>query len=114
MLAISPPLFSTIGWPFEETISHNLHQNHFYKDITTDQLFDINNQVEADNSTDPSQATSYDLSMVKKLVHNASERDRRKKINNLYSSIRSLLPDSDQMVLQLILSLYFYLCTNHI
>ncbi|WJX17392.1 hypothetical protein P8452_07315 [Trifolium repens] len=97
MLAISPPLFSTIGWPFEETISHNLHQNHFYKDITTDQLFDIKIQVEAENSTDPSQATSCDLSMVKKLVHNASERDRRKKINNLYSSIRSLLPVSDQM-----------------
>ncbi|CAJ2673511.1 unnamed protein product [Trifolium pratense] len=98
MLAISPALFSTIGWPFEETISHNHHLNHFYKDSsTTDQLFDINYQVEAENSTDPSQATSCDLSMVKKLVHNASERDRRKKINNLYSSIRSLLPVSDQM-----------------
>ncbi|GAU31365.1 hypothetical protein TSUD_19100 [Trifolium subterraneum] len=97
MLAISSPLFSTIGWPFEDPISHNQHQNHFYKDITTDQFFDINNQIEAENSTDPSQATSCDLSMVKKLVHNASERDRRKKINNLYSSIRSLLPVSDQM-----------------
>ncbi|PNX91124.1 transcription factor ORG2-like protein, partial [Trifolium pratense] len=98
MLAISPPLFSTIGWPFEEHISHNLHQNHFYKDITTtDQLFHIKNQLEAENSTDPSQATSCDLSMVKKLVHNASERDRRKKINNLYSSLRSLLPYSDQL-----------------
>ncbi|CAJ2673513.1 transcription factor ORG2-like [Trifolium pratense] len=98
MLAISPPLFSTIGWPFEEHISHNLHQNHFYKDITTtDQLFHIKNQLEAENSTDPSQATSCDLSLVKKLVHNASERDRRKKINNLYSSLRSLLPYSDQL-----------------
>lgn len=89
MLAISPPMFSTTGWPFEEPISHNQHQN---------QLFNFHDQVEAEiNSTDPSQSTSSDLSMVKKLVHNASERDRRKKINNLYSSLRSLLPVFDQM-----------------
>jgi len=99
MLAISPPMFSTIGWPFEEPLSHNQHQNHFHTD-NNDQLFNFDDQVEAEiNSTDPSQCTSNDLSMVKKLVHNASERDRRKKINNLYSSLRSLLPISDQMVL---------------
>ncbi|KEH41324.1 transcription factor ORG2-like protein [Medicago truncatula] len=93
MLAISPPMFSTIGWPFEESLSHNQHQN---------QLFNFHDQVEAEiNSTDPSQSTSSDLSMVKKLVHNASERDRRKKINNLYSSLRSLLPVSDQMKLSI-------------
>ncbi|KEH41325.1 transcription factor ORG2-like protein [Medicago truncatula] len=101
MLAISPPMFSTIGWPFEEPLSHNQHQNSFYKD-TVDQLFNFHDQVEAEiNSTDPSQSTSSDLSMVKKLVHNASERDRRKKINNLYSSLRSLLPVFDQMKLSI-------------
>ncbi|XP_058728433.1 transcription factor ORG2-like [Vicia villosa] len=98
MLAISSPsLFSSIGWPFEEPISHNQHQNHFFRD-TSDQLFHFHHQLDPENnSTDPSQATSSDLNMVKKLVHNASERDRRKKINNLYSSLRSLLPLSDQM-----------------
>ncbi|XP_026429429.1 transcription factor ORG2-like isoform X2 [Papaver somniferum] len=41
-------------------------------------------------------AMSTDItSTVKKLNHNASERDRRKKLNNLYSSLRSLLPGSD-------------------
>ncbi|XP_058740177.1 transcription factor ORG2-like [Vicia villosa] len=34
--------------------------------------------------------------MVKKLNHNASERDRRKKVNSLISSLRSLLPGDDQ------------------
>ncbi|CAL5193366.1 unnamed protein product [Lathyrus oleraceus] len=34
--------------------------------------------------------------MVKKLNHNASERDRRKKVNTLISSLRSLLPGEDQ------------------
>ncbi|KFK24862.1 hypothetical protein AALP_AA8G034700 [Arabis alpina] len=32
----------------------------------------------------------------KKLNHNASERDRRRKLNGLYSSLRDLLPPSDQ------------------
>ncbi|XP_007203256.2 transcription factor ORG2 [Prunus persica] len=38
-----------------------------------------------------------DLTVVKKLNHNASERDDRKKINTLYSTLRSLLPASYQM-----------------
>ncbi|KAK9726010.1 hypothetical protein RND81_05G184300 [Saponaria officinalis] len=33
--------------------------------------------------------------LTKKLNHNASERDRRKKINNLYSTLRSMLPLDD-------------------
>ncbi|OMO81674.1 hypothetical protein CCACVL1_12299 [Corchorus capsularis] len=41
--------------------------------------------------------TSSDPKMVRKLNHNASERDRRKKVNNLYSSLRSLLPAAAQM-----------------
>ncbi|RDX76565.1 Transcription factor ORG2, partial [Mucuna pruriens] len=39
---------------------------------------------------------SHDPAMVKKLSHNASERDRRKKVNHLVSSLRSLLPIADQ------------------
>ncbi|KAJ7976621.1 Transcription factor ORG2 [Quillaja saponaria] len=35
--------------------------------------------------------------MTKKLNHNANERDRRKKINCLCSSLRSLLPSTDHM-----------------
>ncbi|KAG6520956.1 hypothetical protein ZIOFF_018021 [Zingiber officinale] len=35
-------------------------------------------------------------STTKKLGHNAYERDRRKKINDLYSSLRCLLPESKQ------------------
>ncbi|KAL0772591.1 hypothetical protein Bca101_037742 [Brassica carinata] len=34
--------------------------------------------------------------VTKKLKHNASERDRQKKINSLFSSLRSCLPASDQ------------------
>jgi hypothetical protein len=47
--------------------------------------------------------------MVKKLNHNASERDRRKKVNSLISSLRSLLPGEDQTVLILLIHLSPYL-----
>ena len=33
-----------------------------------------------------------------KISHKASERDRRKQLNGLYSSLRSLLPDTDHTV----------------
>ncbi|KAJ1404255.1 Myc-type, basic helix-loop-helix [Sesbania bispinosa] len=97
MLALSPsPVFSTIGyWPYEEPISHS-QNNYFYKHTEDSELFHHQPQVEIQNST-PSPAISSELSMVKKLIHNASERDRRKKINALYSSLRSLLPVADQM-----------------
>ncbi|KAL6218341.1 hypothetical protein ACLB2K_011555 [Fragaria x ananassa] len=95
MLALSP-LFSTIGWPLEDhSISHD-HDNHYSAEssllhfpTTLQPQFD-----QLDHST-PSTAVSGESnisSMVKKLNHNASERDRRKKINNLYSSLRSLVP----------------------
>ncbi|KAJ4896039.1 Transcription factor ORG2 [Raphanus sativus] len=35
--------------------------------------------------------------VIKKLNHNANERNRRKKINSLFSSLRSCLPDSDEL-----------------
>ncbi|XP_043705119.1 transcription factor ORG2-like [Telopea speciosissima] len=45
----------------------------------------------------PSSAiTNIDPSLIKKLNHNASERDRRKKLNTLYASLRSILPGADQ------------------
>lgn len=45
----------------------------------------------------PPMGISGDAKMVKKLFHNANERDRRQKLNVLYSSLRSLLPRADQM-----------------
>ncbi|XP_020423469.1 transcription factor ORG2 isoform X2 [Prunus persica] len=105
MLALSPPSFSTIGWPLEDPKSHD--QNYFYRDSFTDQIAESFlhtlpsqlPQVEPTRST-PSTTVSGGYAgvstMVKKLNHNASERDRRQKINSLYSSLRSLLP-ADQM-----------------
>ncbi|KAJ7972133.1 transcription factor ORG2-like [Quillaja saponaria] len=99
MLALSSvpdPLFSNNinGWPLDEPRSHdhNYYANN-YKAIH--QQVD---QLESERST-PTAISGGDTHMAvkKKLNHNASERDRRKKVNCLYSSLRSLLPSADQM-----------------
>ncbi|KAE9585246.1 hypothetical protein Lal_00017884 [Lupinus albus] len=96
MLALSPPIFSTMGiWPLEvEPTSLDNNQNYFNLDYYSfpHQFSSPHSPVEVQTST-----PSSDPTVVKKLSHNASERDRRKKINTLYSSLRSLLPVQDQM-----------------
>ncbi|CAB4286416.1 unnamed protein product [Prunus armeniaca] len=94
MLALSPPLFSTTAWPSEDLLSHD--QNYFYRDSSIDRsaesfLPSHQPQVDLDRSTTISGYSSVST-MAKKLNHNASERERRKKMNSLYSSLRSLLP----------------------
>ncbi|KAJ8759973.1 hypothetical protein K2173_010829 [Erythroxylum novogranatense] len=99
-LALSPPLFPSFGWPLEDPISHEQSYNIFRDSETPESLPyfpPLSHQPELIN-LDPS-ATSFstgDHDMAKKLNHNASERDRRKKINSLYSSLRSLLPAADK------------------
>lgn len=88
----SPPVFSTKGWLLEEDpLSYDVSSEYsfpyqFYSPQTQIEL-------EIERSTSPS---PEDPAMVKKLSHNASERDRRKKVNHLVSSLRSLLPVADQ------------------
>ncbi|KAL5546584.1 hypothetical protein UlMin_006271 [Ulmus minor] len=117
MLALSPSLFSTVGWPnLEDPTSHIIteDQNYLCRNYSTSEsVFDVHlpsstlppsdqpPQVNPllDRSSTPLTNTSIrsDLTnMVKKLNHNASERDRRKKINHLYSSLRELLPQTDK------------------
>jgi len=105
----SPPLFSTKGWLLEEEpFGYNNTHNLSYKDDASSQysfpyqFYSPQTQIEVE--IERSTAPSSDPAMVKKLSHNASERDRRKKVNNLVSSLRSLLPMADQTVL-----LYLYI-----
>ncbi|MCE3215587.1 hypothetical protein HAX54_002878 [Datura stramonium] len=105
MLTISSPMFSTtnnnnFGWLLEDPISQQLNINpmeplHSSSSSSQKSLqhcdsnkFDHQNIINGVDHHQPDQ-------MVKKLNHNASERDRRKKINGLYSSLRSLLPASE-------------------
>lgn len=104
MLAISsssPPLFSTttnnFGWLLEDLISHELTNSGETSNSSQKSLQHCDSNkfdqiiINSGDQYQPDQT-------VKKLNHNASERDRRKKINSLYSSLRSLLPPSDHTV----------------
>ncbi|XP_030924587.1 transcription factor ORG2-like isoform X1 [Quercus robur] len=100
MLALSPSLVSTTVWYLENNhTNYDQNFNHVGDSETVESVLHFSTsqqaQVELDRITPP--ITSYgDPKMHKKLNHNASERDRRKKVNDLYSSLRSLLPGTDR------------------
>ncbi|KAF6150163.1 hypothetical protein GIB67_023118 [Kingdonia uniflora] len=103
MFALSP--LSFVGWPLEDQMTHKQHWG------ATDSFMDFNYSnldiSESSHPFSPSQpenqaniprlfgATSNGSLTDKKLTHNATERDRRRKLNNLYSSLQSLLPGTN-------------------
>ncbi|XP_058079162.1 transcription factor bHLH100-like [Magnolia sinica] len=107
MLALSPPLFSSFGWPLDDQTAH-IERNNC---IGNDPFLIYNREIETsesflrcgDNRPDAEfedlrhlDSTGDDPSTTKKISHNANERDRRKKLNNLYSTLRSLMPGTDE------------------
>lgn len=100
MSALSPPSVSTIGLYFDHTISpdQNCLQGSDLETLESALHFPTYlAEFELDPVTPPL-AISCDPKMVKKLNHNASERNRRQKMNDLYSSLGSLLPEADRTV----------------
>lgn len=103
MLAISSPMISTnyinFGWLLEDSNSQQININPMEPLHSSSRK---NLQHSDSNKFDEITINGGDHHQpdqtVKKLNHNASERDRRKKINSLYSSLRSLLPPSDHTV----------------
>ncbi|XP_022855256.1 transcription factor ORG2-like isoform X2 [Olea europaea var. sylvestris] len=92
------PYLSNFRSLLEDPMSHE--QEILYRERTeTSDSIDIlhcpSSQIQARNSTE-SLYFDGDLKMVKKIDHNASERDRRKRINTLDYTLRSLLPVADQ------------------
>lgn len=61
-----------------------------YKDY--DQVKRSESSVSPQGNTIVTDDIDHDPQLARKLSHNASERVRRKKISNLYSSLRQLLP----------------------
>ncbi|KAI3830223.1 hypothetical protein L1987_04357 [Smallanthus sonchifolius] len=108
MLALSPPLFSTTyGWPMEDPIvqnlSHDCNEANSYSSLLDFRIYD--DQIERKSVPEYSNSSGGvanggggdSMKVEKKLNHNASERDRRKRVNELYTFLRSLLPiSSDQ------------------
>ncbi|RWR95774.1 transcription factor ORG2 [Cinnamomum micranthum f. kanehirae] len=107
MLALSPPCFSSFGFPSDDEMGHEqlLHwavDNSFMPsaDTVTDLSgsflqYSFQPQLPIADFNHSSPATGDDKLNVKKKYHNASERDRRMKMNVLYSSLRSMLPGID-------------------
>ncbi|KAJ4723539.1 Transcription factor ORG2-like [Melia azedarach] len=105
MCALTRPIFVNFGWPSKEyPITYHHHQlqeeeEDYYscrEPIDQDQQYLISQpEIQLDRSASFSANIGYDA-VAKKLYHNATERDRRKKMNDLYSALRSLLPDADQ------------------
>ncbi|XP_074289495.1 transcription factor ORG2-like [Silene latifolia] len=115
MLAMSPLLFPNLGWeyPMEIGTQQLINMDNWNLDslvlpnLSTSLVQDNNNNHDYNvqnhgvmkRSESPRNVSSKDhfcgTVLAKKLNHNASERDRRKKINYLYSTLRSLLPTND-------------------
>lgn len=122
MCALSPLFPSQLGWPLElDPGIHDQHNNNVYlygdycTETNSDSFLDelpLSELFDRSTST-PSTAnisTGSDLTTVKKLNHNASERDRRKKINHLYSSLRALLPSRDHTVRMHLINIHVLAC----
>ncbi|KAJ4978357.1 hypothetical protein NE237_009137 [Protea cynaroides] len=106
MLA-DPPPFSTLGLSVEAVpMNHNQNTSNEphinssnHRETESSESFprlpSLQPQIDPDTSK-PSSTTSGDPETVKKLSHNASERDRRKRLNDLFFTLRSLLPRNDR------------------
>ncbi|KAL3819707.1 hypothetical protein ACJIZ3_005612 [Penstemon smallii] len=98
MLAVSPQ-FSSFGWLLDE---QQLENNYYFSpekiQTSVDSISDLHSPNSSKNASfcDELFDEGNPKNMVKKLNHNASERERRKRINNLYFTLRSLLPQQDQ------------------
>ncbi|GJW48988.1 transcription factor ORG2-like protein [Tanacetum coccineum] len=111
MIALSPTLFSTnYEWPLGNNIDRNHQQdcNSISLDVEAnsyDSLLDFPayDQIRQDFTPESSDSVGGAINgnigepmikVSKKLNHNASERDRRKRVNDLYAYLCSLLPIS--------------------
>ncbi|KAK8595913.1 hypothetical protein V6N12_064420 [Hibiscus sabdariffa] len=92
MCALAP--FPTPNWPLLDPFG--LELDHIYEGTET-----IGSFLQLPPQSPCFTEAGFDPCAVKKLNHNASERDRRKKVNGLYSSLRSVLPVAHQMKLSL-------------
>ncbi|GAA0172837.1 basic helix-loop-helix transcription factor [Lithospermum erythrorhizon] len=97
-------MFSDFGWPLDDSMSQQSfdNNNNFYNIIEGEtsggSFLGLSPSPQPNNNNgwniDDSNSDGKGVMVDKKLNHNASERDRRKKINSLYASLRSLIPES--------------------
>ncbi|EOA25768.1 hypothetical protein CARUB_v10019130mg [Capsella rubella] len=101
---IPSPLFQNFGWPsrgkYESYYGagENINNGPFL-DFPVPQTYGVThhhqNSLQGVSVSSEGNKIDNNQVVVKKLNHNASERDRRKKINSLFSTLRSCLPASN-------------------
>ncbi|KAJ0259402.1 Transcription factor bHLH100 [Hirschfeldia incana] len=94
MCALVPPLFPNFGWPCGD-------QSFYLNDDIANAFLDLplpDLDVDHQNASAERHITLgvENPVVMKKLNHNASERYRRKKINTMFSALRSCLPSTNQ------------------
>lgn len=96
MCALVPPLFPNFGWPFGDlSFYDNDNVSNTFLDFPLPDLTVAHQNLSSGNNRE----LLDNPVVMKKLNHNASERDRRKKINAMFSSLRSCLPATNQSVI---------------
>ncbi|KAG2258273.1 hypothetical protein Bca52824_077567 [Brassica carinata] len=100
MHAFSPPLFPDSGWaPTGEYESYKLvgdnHNNDTFFYFPVPKTYGVVHHQTIPVLPEGNEINNNSVE-VKKLNHNAKERNRRQKANLLFSSLRSCLPRSDQ------------------
>ncbi|CAF1965604.1 BnaUnng04210D [Brassica napus] len=102
MCALGSPLFPNFGWESTgEYESYNIVGDNNSKELLDFQVPKTYGMVHRQTSlgvTVSSEVNGIDNNsiVIKKLIHNANERNRRKKTNSLFSTLRSCLPGSDE------------------
>ncbi|KAG2306773.1 hypothetical protein Bca4012_084257 [Brassica carinata] len=102
MCALSSPLFPNFGYESTgEYETYNIVGDNHSKEFLDFQVQKTHGMINRQTSlgvTVSSEVNGIDNNsvVIKKLIHNANERDRRKKTNSLFSTLRSCLPGSDE------------------
>ncbi|KAF3555930.1 hypothetical protein F2Q69_00014932 [Brassica cretica] len=101
MCALVPPVLPNFGWPSTGEYENYYLDGEILDDFTVldfpaPETYGVEHHQEIQEMLGVSVPSEGNGVVTKKLNHNASERDRRQKINSLFSSLRSCLPASDQ------------------
>ncbi|KAF8102098.1 hypothetical protein N665_0201s0385 [Sinapis alba] len=103
MQALGSPLFPNFGreamGEYERyCLVGDNHNNGTFGDFPVQNMYGVVHHQTSlvDSVSSEGNGIDKDSVVIKKLHHNANERNRRKKINCLFSSLRSCLPGSDE------------------
>ncbi|ONK71501.1 uncharacterized protein A4U43_C04F9300 [Asparagus officinalis] len=95
MLPLSPSIVEAFEWQLEENMINELHCDDLFADYNlneTDTSMSMSSLSPRRQDTDHDDGKKKISNAVKKSSQHAYERDRREKLNKLYSSLRELLP----------------------